>query len=191
MPVVIISVSSQKGGDFITETEYFEHLIDAYGNLVYSICYKTCLNPFDAEDLTQDVFLSAYRNLEHFDRAYEKAWVCKIASRKCLDFLKNAGRRMLPTEDMYLENAGETPSIEETYLEADTLNTLLAACNRLKPPYNQVARLHFYEERTAREIADMTDSNVKTIQTQIYRSKAMLKKQLHKESWKEPERRSP
>lgn len=187
MAVVIIGVRGQKGGDFITETEYFEHLIDAYGNLVYSICYKTCLNPFDAEDLTQDVFLSAYRNLNHFDRAYEKAWVCKIASRKCLDFLKSASRRLLPTEDVYLENTGETPSTEEAYLETDILHSLLAACNRLKPPYNEVARMHFYEERTAREIAEILDSNVKTIQTQIYRSKAMLKKQLQKET----ERRSP
>lgn len=189
MHIVIISVSNQRGGDFITETEYLEHLIDAYGNLIYSICYKTCGNPFDAEDLTQDVFLSAYRSLEHFDRIYEKAWLCKIASRKCLDFLKNASRRVLPTEDIYLEEAEKTSSTEDTYLETETLTALLAACNRLKPPYNKVAQLHFYEERTAREIADMLDSNVKTIQTQIYRAKAMLKKQLQKEML--TERRSP
>ncbi|MCM1158088.1 MAG: sigma-70 family RNA polymerase sigma factor [Bacteroidales bacterium] len=178
------------GGDSITETEYFEYLLDTYGKLVWSICYKTCSNPFDAEDLTQDVFLSAYRNLAHFDRTYEKAWICKIASRKCLDFLKSAGRRVLPTEDTYLENAGETPSVEDTYLEADTLNSLLAACNRLKPPYAQVARMHFYEERSAGEIAHMTGSNIKTVQTRIYRAKSMLKKLLQKERFPEAERRS-
>lgn len=187
--VVIIGVSNEKGGDFITETEYFEYLIDTYGNLVYSICYKTCGNPFDAEDLTQEVFLSAYRNLEQFDRMYEKAWICKIASRKCLDFLKNASRRVLPTEDIYLENAEEISSTEDTYLETEAMSSLLAACSHLKPPYDTVAKLHFYEERTASEIADMLHSNVKTIQTQIYRSKAMLKKLLQKEIL--TERRSP
>lgn len=178
-----------QGGDFITKTEYFEYLVDTYGNLVHSICYKTCGNPFDAEDLTQEVFLSAYRNLEHFDRAYEKAWICKIASRKCLDFLKNANRRVLPTEDMYLEKVVENSSTETIYIESETLTSLLAACSCLKPPYNRIARLHFYEERTASEIASMTNSNIKTIQTQIYRAKAMLKKKLQKEILPEAERR--
>ncbi|MDE5863560.1 MAG: sigma-70 family RNA polymerase sigma factor [Lachnospiraceae bacterium] len=175
----------------MTENEYFEYLIDTYGNLIYSICYRTCQNPFDAEDLTQEVFLSVYRSLKKFDRTYEKAWVCKIASRKCLDFLKNAGRRMLPTEDSYLDTAVETESIEDSYLETDTLRQLGAACDRLKPPYSLVARLHFYEERTANEIAGMLGSNLKTIQTQIYRAKAMLKKQLQKEMDIKPERRIP
>lgn len=179
------------GGDSITENEYFEYLIDTYGNLIYSICYRTCQNPFDAEDLTQEVFLCVYRGLKQFDRTYEKAWVCKIASRKCLDFLKNAGRRMLPTEDSYLDTAVETKSVEDSYLETDTLRQLGAACDRLKPPYAMVARLHFCEEHTASEIAGITGSNLKTIQTQIYRAKAMLKKQLQKEMNINPERRSP
>lgn len=129
--------------------------------------------------------------MQQFDRTYEKAWVCKIASRKCLDFLRNAGRRILPAEDSYLDTAVETPSIEDSYLETDTLRRLGAACDRLKPPYSMVARLHFYEERTASEIAAMTGVNLKTIQTQIYRAKAMLRKQLQKEMDMNPERRSP
>lgn len=156
-------------------------MIDTYGNLVYSICYKTCGNPFDTEDLVQEVFLSAYRNLEHFDKEYEKAWICKIASRKCLDYLKHANRRVLPTEDTYFEDTKKVPSIEESYFQHDTLQQLLAACNRLKAPYNQVAKLHFYDELTANEIAQKTNTNIKTIQTQIYRAKTMLKKQLQKE----------
>ena len=154
---------------------------------MYSICYKTCANPFDAEDLTQEVFLSAYRNLDQFDRTYEKAWICKIASRKCLDYLKHSGRRMLPTEDIYLEQAEEPSSIEESYLEQETMQQLLVACRQLKPPYDEVARMHFYEEQTAKK----TNCNIKTIQTQIYRAKAMLKKQLQKEGLHGTERRSP
>ena len=166
-------------------------MLDQYGNLVYSICYKTCQNPFDAEDLTQETFLSAYRNLNQFDRTYEKAWICKIASRKCLDYLKNAGRRILPTEDTSLEQADETSLIEDSYLEQETMQQLLAACKQLKPPYDEVARMHFYEERTAAEIAKTTNNNVKTIQTQIYRAKAMLKKLLQKELLQDRERRAP
>ncbi|MDD6069952.1 MAG: sigma-70 family RNA polymerase sigma factor [Clostridiales bacterium] len=183
-----------KGGDFITEEEYFEYLMDTYGNLVYSICYKTCGNPFDAEDLTQDVFLSAYRNLFHFDRSFEKAWICKIASRKCLDFLKAASRRILPAEDTFIEDTSSGnmdtsgSPVEEAMLETETRQRLLAACRQLKPPYNEVARLHFYEEMTAAEIAAIQQENLKTVQTRIYRAKAMLKKSLQTEHKLQQER---
>ena len=45
----------------ITEKQYLEYLITQYQNLIYSICLKSVGNPFDAEDLTQEVFLSAYK----------------------------------------------------------------------------------------------------------------------------------
>lgn len=174
----------RKGGDFITSEEYFEYLMDTYGCLVYSICYKTCGNPFDAEDLTQEVYLSAYRHLEDFDGNYEKAWLCKIASRKCLDYLKHSSRRVLPTESIYFDETCDShSSIEEDLIEQDTKRQLLTACNTLKPPYNTVAKLHFYDELTASEIADNLNINIKTIQTQIYRAKSMLKKQLQTETY--------
>lgn len=157
-------------------------MIDTYGNLIYSICYKTCGNPFDAEDVTQEVYLSAYRHLDTFDRMYEKAWLCKIASRKCLDFLKHSSRRLLPTEDTCMETIPiEGSSLDEQIMDANTKEQLLQACNHLKPPYDRIARLHFYNEFTAREIAEQTGSNSKTIQTQIYRAKAMLRKLLQKD----------
>ena len=93
----------EKGADCITREEYLEYLIHTYQNLIFSICLKSVGNPFDAEDLTQDVFLSAYKDLSRFDGTYEKAWLSKIAVRKCLDHLKAAGRRTIPTEDTYFE----------------------------------------------------------------------------------------
>ena len=47
----------------ITEKQYLEYLIKQYQNLIYSICLKSVGNPFDAEDLTQEVFLSAYKKM--------------------------------------------------------------------------------------------------------------------------------
>ena len=122
--------------------------------------------------------------MEEFDGNYEKAWLCKIASRKCLDYLKHSSRRILPTEDIYLEEVSENhSSVEEHILEEDTKQSLLTACSHLKPPYSQVAKLHFYDEFTAGEIAKKLDVNVKTIQTQIYRAKTMLRKQLQNEDF--------
>ena len=57
-------------------------------------------NPFDAQDLTQDTFLSAYQKLSGFDGEHERAWICKIAVNKCLDHQKNAARRIQPEEEL-------------------------------------------------------------------------------------------
>lgn len=106
-----------------TEKQYLEYLIQQYQNLIYSICLKSVGNPFDAEDLTQEVFLSAYKNLSRFDGAYEKAWLSKIAVRKCLDYLKAAGRRSIPTEDTYFSQIPDHQSSPEDEYMLTASNT--------------------------------------------------------------------
>ncbi len=169
----------KKGADYISQEEYLKYLLEQYQNLIYSICLKSVGNPFDAEDLTQEVFLSAYKNLSRFDGAYEKAWLSKIAVRKCLDFLKAAGRRSVPTEDSYFTQIADTSSTPENlYLKTDSDLQVYALIQQLKSPYKEVAVSHFCMQLSVAEIARQTGKNPKTIQTQLYRSKAMLKKLL-------------
>lgn len=171
--------SAEEGDDRITQEEYLEYLIDQYQNLIYSICLKSIGNPFDAEDLTQEVFLSAYKNLSRFDGAYERAWLSKIAVHKCLDFLKAAGRRTIPTESSYfLQIPDENQSPETLYLLDSSNDHVRRMCQNLKSPYREVALAHFCDGLAITEIARKQNKNVKTIQTQLYRSKGMLKKML-------------
>ena len=151
----------EKGADCITREEYLEYLIHTYQNLIFSICLKSVGNPFDAEDLTQDVFLSAYKNLSRFDGTYEKAWL---------------SRRTIPTEDTYFEQLHDKEfSPEEAFLDKDFKDRIRHLCTALKSPYREVALEHFCEEKTAAEIAKAQNKNIKTVQTQIYRSRSMLK----------------
>lgn len=136
-------------------------------------------NPFDAQDLTQETFLSAYKKLPEFDGTYEKAWISRIATNKCLDYLKNAARRTEPKEEMYFAEMRDfRAGPEENYLDQESKEFVLSVCKKIKPPYDEIAREHFYEEKSAREIAEETGKNIKTIQTQIYRAKALIKKQM-------------
>ena len=130
----------EKGADCITREEYLEYLIHTYQNLIFSICLKSVGNPFDAEDLTQDVFLSAYKNLSRFDQLHDKEF-----------------------------------SPEEAFLDKDFKDRIRHLCSALKSPYREVALEHFCEEKTAAEIAKAQNKNIKTVQTQIYRSRSMLK----------------
>lgn len=157
-------------------------LIDTYDKLVFSICYKLTDDYFAAEDLSQETFLSAFQKYDTFDGANEKAWICRIATNKSIDYLRNASRRSIPTEDTFFEQAVEqsrTP--EEICMEEEVKKQLINSCEKLKPPYNEIAKAYYLYERSPAEIAQDRGQNVKTIQTQIYRAKGMLKKIYGKE----------
>lgn len=80
-------------------------LIDTYGKLVFSICYKITGDYFTAEDITQETFLTVFQKYETFDGSNEKAWICRIATNKSIDFLRSAGRKGVPTEDAFLRES--------------------------------------------------------------------------------------
>lgn len=169
--------------DEINDKEYFDYLVDTYQKLVFSLCFKVCGNQFDAEDLTQDTFISVYKNLSTFDRNYEKAWICKIASNKCLDFLKSAKRRILPTEEEKLDTyEDERGTPEEEYLQKESKLMVYNICQKLREPYRTVATEHFSNEKSVAEIAHERGSPKKTVQTQVYRAKSMIRKIMREES---------
>lgn len=149
--------------------------------MIYSICIKIVRDYFDAEDLAQETFLSAYKHLPTFDRQYEKAWLCRIATNKCLDYLKRADRQSVPTEEEYfITQTDSEPSPEENVLELEVKKQLSERCNKLKTPYREIALDYFYSELSAAEIAANTGKNLKTVQTQIYRARALLQKTYRK-----------
>ncbi len=185
-------------------------LIDSYQHLVFSICYKMTSDYFASEDLAQETFLSVYRHLGEFDGRYEKAWVCRIATNKCLDYLQSAGRRSIPTADLGFESArapdggmfsgrsaeavsginagaagGHETAVQQTpesiCLEKEVRETLLARCLSLKPPYDEIAKAYYYDELDAGEIARRRGAKKKTIQTQIYRARHLLRRMYEKE----------
>ena len=154
-----------------------QSVLDQYEKLIFSLCYRMTNHYFDAQDLTQETFLAYYQALDTFDGNHEKAYLAKIATNKCLDYLKRADRRMVPAEDMVIAtNMPTAPPPEKQVLEDMVQEELRGLCGSLSPPYDQVAELHFCRGMTAKQIAQKTGSKLKTIQTQIGRAKKQLQK---------------
>lgn len=159
-----------------------EQLVDRYQDLVFSLCYRMVGNYCEAQDLTQETFLAAWRALERFDGQYEKAWLCRIAANKCTDFLRRRQLQLVPDgEEAMLTVPDTAPDPERRVVESDVLDQLRAACEALKEPYRSTALLYFVRERSFQEIADDTGQNLKTVQTRVYRAKAQLKKMIRRE----------
>lgn len=119
--------------------------------------------------------------MAYFDGSNERAWLCKIATNKCLDHLKRAGRKSIPTEDEYFTAIASPDSPEEEYLEQEVRERLYQCCCQLKSPYKEVALDYYYSEMEIGDIVKKTGKNIKTLQTQIYRAKGMLRKLYGKE----------
>ena len=166
----------------IYQNSYFEDLLSKYEKLVFSICYRMTNNYFDAQDLTQETFISVYKVIESFDEKNEKAYITRIATNKCLDHLKRAERRTMPSEDEELERGSPlVDSAEKQVMEIVVMEQLEKCCNRLKEPYKTVAYEYFYKGKTAKEIAEHINANVHTVQTQIRRVRKVLRTQWDKE----------
>jgi len=160
----------------------FIDILEKYEKLAFSVCYKITGNYFDAEDMTQETFLSIYKSLNSFDGNNPGGFVTRIAVNKCLDFLKRADRRTVPAEEnILLENASSVPPPEEGVLQEETKRELIKACSTLKPPYNEVATDYYCNGMTAAQIAGITGKKLKTVQTQIRRAKELLRKKIRKE----------
>lgn len=158
----------------------FEKIIHNYEKLVFTICYQMVRDYHEAQNLTQETFLSAYTHIDSCTSDNFKAWLARIATNKAKDFLKSAyNNRIL------LDNAADTEqSLLDTGQSADTifkttesdmeLKSIYGKIETLKEPYNKISVLYFIEDKNVDEISSILDRPKKTIQTQIYRARQLL-----------------
>ena len=160
----------------VIETEQFANYINQYERLIITICLSFTKNYFDAEDLAQQTFLSAYTNYGKFDGENFKSWLTKIAINKCKDFLKSPARSIgsLTDEDYEgLKDKGDLP--EDVLLEKHSKEEIHSLCEKLKDPYKTVSLNYFCKDIKLSDMARDTGQSLKTLQTHLYRAKKLLK----------------
>lgn len=167
----------------IDSNENLIRLMHKYQNLIFSICLKMVGDYFTAEDLAQETFLSAYRHMHEFDGTAEKAWLCRIASNLCIDYLRGSERRSLPTapEELPESGSGEESEPLKLCMNQELMTRFARSCWELPSPYREAAIGHYLEGKTARKLAEQRGISLKTCQTHIYRAREMLKKTMRKE----------
>ena len=165
----------------IDSRENLIRLIEQYQNLVFFFFFKMTGGYCTAEDLTEDTFIAVYKNYERFDGNNEKTWICRIATNKCIDYLKAAARKEVALDDETAESISDSGGLLEEVINKELMEDFLAAIESLDEPYRSVSKKHFIDGKTAKEISVETKIGLKTIQTQIYRARSMLKKIIRKE----------
>ncbi len=167
----------------IDSKENLTRLVNQYQNLIFSICLKLTGDYFAAEDLTQETFLSVFQYIDTFDGQSEKAWICRIASNKAIDYLKAAKRREVPTlqEEMTEEPMENGNDPLQKVINKEVMENMTKRCQNLRPPYDEVATEYFIRGKTTKEIATSKNEPLNTIQTRLYRAREMLKSSMSEE----------
>ena len=99
----------------------FEAFVLQYEKLVFTVCYQLVKDYGEAQNLTQDTFLSAYQHIDDYQGASYKPWLIRIASNKAKDFLRSAYHRKVETADDWDALPMETQkSAEQEAVSKDT-----------------------------------------------------------------------
>lgn len=172
-------------------TQYFkgdgkalEVLIKRYLKSIYNLAFRFTNNQDAAEDIAQETFVKAWKNLKKFkkDRNF-KTWLSTIAKNTALDFLKK--KKSLPFSAFENENGDNTllaqladinPGPSEIFEKKNLAQGLNSAVEKLKPDYRRVLFLYYQGCFNLQEIADLTGESLNTIKSRHRRAIIQLKK---------------
>ena len=166
----------------------FRILVDEHQRKVLNTCYRFLNNKEDAEDLTQEVFLEVYKSISSF-RGESKisTWIYRIAVTKSLDFIRKKKRKKRFTilKRVFSDDNIKSGIPDKTNLnpdkkveEQDRIRILNEALESL--PQNQRAAftLSKYDEMSYKEIAEILNTTIPSVESLIHRAKNNLKKKL-------------
>ena len=167
----------QKRGD--RDERPFRILLERHQNTVWRVCYSFMKNADDADDLTQDVFLRAYRNIKKFEgRSTFKTWIYRIAINTSQNEIRRRSRR--PQESPTpLETAAEfipsSQNVEEIAQKHVRSEMLAKALKQLAPGEFQVLLLKDIEGRPYQEISAELGISLSAAKMRVQRARASLK----------------
>src|SRR5918995_145140 len=191
-------ISRARGGD----GDAFRQLTEPHLRELQVHCYRMLGSFQDAEDALQSTLLAAWRGLGGFEgRASLRTWLYRIATNRCLDARRSAGRRparewdvpevepveatrlgevvwLQPFPDALLEGAIEAPpGPEARYEQTESISLAFVAALQVLPP-RQVAVLILRDVLGfhANEVADMLDSTVESVNSALKRARAGLER---------------
>ncbi len=157
----------------------FSFLLDNFWGDVYGFQLARTKNENDAEDITIRTFSKAFDKIDSYDDAYEfKTWLITISKNLHVDLIRKRKRSLLNDMDTDGEEVkkvlDETPSVEDQLITEQNLANLLQDIKKLKPHYQKVINLRYFNELSYAEIAKQLDEPVNNIKVKLLRAKKLL-----------------
>ena len=174
----------------MTETDLIEGLrrqspkaqqetIDHYGREVFAQLVRLVTVTENAEEVYQDVFMKVFSNIGQHDaeRASLRTWISRIAYNEAISFLRRKRMPVVYFEDRSHEaDKLSDAEVDETlgHANAETVQLIRAALKHLPPEERALVTMFYYEERSLKEIADITESIPTTVASRLSRTRKKL-----------------
>ncbi|HEX3720579.1 MAG TPA: sigma-70 family RNA polymerase sigma factor [Verrucomicrobiae bacterium] len=161
----------------------FEPLVTKYQSRVFATARRYARRESEVEDIVQEVFIKAFQKLPGFrGEAPFEHWLMRLAVRTCYDFLRGHQRNR---ETAFTElSEPETDWLDQFVVEPDAASENAEAArqlienvlSRLSPQARVVITLLEIEERSVKEIAELTGWSVPLVKVRAFRARAEMRK---------------
>lgn len=158
----------------------FTFLLNLYWNEVYGFMLKRTENETNAEDITIETFSKAFDKIGTYNPEYQfNTWLISIAKNVHIDLLRKKKSSLFveitDKEDQKAYNiADTTPSAEDELITEQNLSLLLQYIKELKPHYQEVIQLRYFQEMSYQEIANKIDEPLSNVKIKLLRAKKLL-----------------
>lgn len=166
----------------------YARLRDKYWGSLNAMLYRMVRNREDADDLTQEAFIKAFRSLESFNFGYAfSTWLYRIASNNCIDYLRKKRLKTVSMDEPVTTRKGEferqyvdvnSPMPDGHITAAERSVILKKAIAELPEKYRLVIELRHVREMEYQDIAEELDLPLGTVKAHLFRARARLAKAL-------------
>lgn len=158
----------------------FNFLLDKFWDDVYGFQLKRIENENDAEDITIQAFSRAFDKIETFDEKYKfKTWLITISKNIHIDLIRKDKNKISRTisednKEKVYQILDESPSPEDKLITEQNLAKLLRDIKKLKPHYQEVINLRYFQELSYKEICKELNEPINNIKVKLLRAKKLL-----------------
>lgn len=144
----------------------FSGLAEKYMDMIFRLAYTYLKNPYDADDVTQEVLLQLYKAEKPFaSEAHIKNWLIRVTINRCKNMFRGFWQRYLPIEDYASSLSFESPEQSDLFL------TVMGLDKKYRIPL----MLYYYDGYSIREISQLLSLPEKTVVTRLLRGRKQLK----------------
>jgi RNA polymerase sigma-70 factor, ECF subfamily len=178
------AVRAAQAGD----REAFGRLVERHKDIVYAVAYRFAKDPDLALDLSQDVFIRAYRGIKSFrGRSSFSTWLYRIAMNTCIDYTRKRSRSVdsLAVPEEVIEYAGSEPIVAQpprqpgaNALSSELGEQIQRAIDLLPEYHRSVFVLYEIEGLSYKEIAEVVGCSIGTVMSRLHYARKKLRTML-------------